>query len=58
MSHWITDYHHALMLRLVGIVLFLGAWMMLALTGRVVWRTGSSLLERPAQGRPIWHHRP
>jgi hypothetical protein len=58
MSNWITNYHHALMLRLMGILLFLGAWIMLALIGRLVWHAGSSLLQRPAQRVPVWHDRP
>ncbi len=58
MSNWIIDYHHALMLRLVGVVVFLGVWMTLTLIGRWVWRAASSLMQRPPQGIPLWHHRP
>ena len=58
MSNWIIDYHHALMLRLLGILLFLGAWVMFTLIGRQVWHAGSNLLQRCAQGIPAWHHRP
>ena len=58
MSNWIIDYHHALMLRLVGIVLFLGGWVMLALIGHWVWHVGSSLMQRPQERMPIWHHKP
>jgi len=58
MSNWLTDYHHALMLRLAAIVLALSAWMLLALLGRPAWRAASNLLQRTAHGKPLWHHSP
>lgn len=42
------DYHHALLLRLLGIALSLDAWIV-----------GGSLIQRLPQGIPIcWHHKP
>lgn len=59
MSNWMTDYHHALLLRLLGIALFLGAWTVCRLLVRRIWSFGSLLIQRLPQGAPIcWHQKP
>ena len=40
MIDWITDYHHAWLVRLLGIALVLGAWTTCRLFVRQMWSSG------------------
>jgi hypothetical protein len=56
MSNWIIDYHHALLIRLISLVLLVLVLFALRLLARHVWQVGSSLVRRLPQGTPLCRH--
>lgn len=56
MDNWIIDYHHALLIRLIGLVVLLCVVFTLSLLVRQVCQVGSSLMRHLRQGIPICRH--
>lgn len=56
MSNWIGDFHHALLLRVLGLVLIFSALYLCRLLAPALWRFGISLSQRVSEGTPTWRH--
>ncbi len=56
MSNWIGDFHHALLLRVLGLVLIFGALYVCRLLAPSLRRFGTSLGQRVFHGLPAWRH--
>jgi hypothetical protein len=56
MHNWMMDYHHALLIRLAGLVVLFCALSAFRLLARHVWQTTSSLMQRLPQGASICRH--
>ena len=53
MHSWIIDYHHALLIRLIGLVALLGVVFVFHLLARQVWQIGSSRMRHLEQRFPV-----
>lgn len=56
MSHWHFDYHHALLLRLLGMALLLGALAALRVLPPTVWHFATGVSRHTTQSMTIWRH--
>jgi hypothetical protein len=56
MSNWIGDFHPALLLRALGLVVIFSALYVYRLLAHPPWSLGASLRQRILRGSPPWRH--
>jgi hypothetical protein len=56
MHNWIIDYHHAWLIRLIGLVVLLCVVFAFRLLARQVRQLGGTLLRHLPQGTPLCRH--